>query len=88
MNEKARSGAYYLILVFALVAACLLYATVWSSYSRTSAQTSNGHSNGLIAFSTNRNGVPGEIYVMNPDGSGQHNLTNSPASDTRPDCRI
>ncbi len=84
MNHKLPFGSHYLILVIAIAVACLLYEIVWPSYSRTSAQTFNGRSNGLIAFSTNRNGVPGEIYVMNPDGSGQRNLTNSPASETRP----
>jgi len=33
--------------------------------------------NGKIAFGTSRDGN-GEIYVMNPDGSGQTNLTNNP----------
>ena len=39
--------------------------------------------NGLIAFASNRDGNF-EIYVMNPDGSGQTNITNNPASDNYP----
>ena len=38
---------------------------------------------GKIAFSTNRDGND-EIYAMNPDGSGQINLTNNPANDEEP----
>ncbi len=43
--------------------------------------------NGKIAFSSNRDGPAFnyEIYTMNPDGSGQTNLTNNPdAKDWRP----
>ena len=47
--------------------------------------------NGKIAFETDRSegragGVGGgrEIYVMNPDGSGQRNLTQNPAQDVGP----
>lgn len=36
-----------------------------------------------IAFSSNRDGND-EIYVMNPDGSGQTRLTNDPGSDLHP----
>ena len=38
-----------------------------------------------IAFVSNRDGEKGEIYVMNSDGSGQTNLTNSPHHDMFPD---
>ena len=82
MNNTLRSGSHYSILGLALVAACLLYAIAGAQYARTSAQSSK--TNGLIAFSTNRNGVSGEIYVMNPDGSNQQNISRSPASETRP----
>ena len=37
----------------------------------------------MIAFITARDGN-GEIYIMNADGSGQTNLTNSPANDYAP----
>ena len=40
-------------------------------------------SNGLIAFVSDRDGNR-EIYAMNPDGSGQHNLTNNVANDWAP----
>jgi len=36
-----------------------------------------------IVFQSTRNGQA-EIYVMNPDGSGQTRLTNNPAADTAP----
>ena len=39
--------------------------------------------NGKIAFRSDRDGNS-EIYVMNPDGSDQVNISNNPALDTRP----
>lgn len=39
--------------------------------------------NGKIAFTSNRDGNA-EIYVMNPDGTGQTRLTNNAASDFEP----
>ena len=39
--------------------------------------------NGLIAFTSSRDGDV-EIYLMNPDGTGQRRLTNSPGSDSQP----
>ena len=39
--------------------------------------------NGLIAFESNRDGN-NEIYVMNPDGTVEENLTNNPANDVFP----
>ena len=38
---------------------------------------------GKIAFCSYRDGNP-EVYVMNPDGSGQTNVTNSPGYDGNP----
>lgn len=38
----------------------------------------------LIAFYSDRDGGPGEIYVMNPDGSDPVNLTNNDFSDIVP----
>ncbi|OGD52948.1 hypothetical protein A3K80_03245 [Candidatus Bathyarchaeota archaeon RBG_13_38_9] len=40
--------------------------------------------NGLIAFSSDRDGGPSEIYVMNPDGSGATRLTFNGQEDGRP----
>src|SRR5207302_10560086 len=37
-----------------------------------------------IAFQSARNGVNYQIYVMNADGSGQTNISNSNANDTQP----
>src|SRR3972149_1032975 len=39
--------------------------------------------NGKIAFTSDRDNN-NEIYVMNPDGTGQTNLTHQPASDCCP----
>lgn len=39
--------------------------------------------NGKIAFTSDRDGNR-EIYIMNPDGTEQTNLTNHPSSDSRP----
>jgi hypothetical protein len=83
MKDNRRAGSHYLFLALALVVACLLCAIAWPMFDRASAQNSTKF-NGKIAFVTNRNGPPGEIYVMNPDGTNQQNITNSPASETRP----
>src|SRR5437867_9537075 len=40
--------------------------------------------NGRIAFARTVPGTHGDIFVMNPDGSGQANLTNNPARDLDP----
>jgi TolB protein len=47
------------------------------------APTRVGSGNGLIAFTSNRDGNS-EIYVMNADGSNQRNLTQNEAWDNRP----
>jgi Tol biopolymer transport system component len=39
--------------------------------------------NGKIAFVSGRDGN-GEVYVMNPDGTGETNLTNNPSFDATP----
>src|SRR5882762_12008741 len=82
MNDKLRADSHYLFL--ALVTVCVLCALAFPVFDRAAAQNSNPKFNGKIAFVSNRNGPSGEIYVMNPDGSGQRNITNSPASETRP----
>ena len=53
-----------------------------SSQSATTPAPTTPDCNG-IAFVSNRDGNS-EIYAMNPDGSGQANLTNNPASDVYP----
>src|SRR5438067_12434298 len=82
MKDRLHTNSRYFVL--ALVIACLLSAVAWPMFDGAIAQNAAGKFNGLIAFVTNRNGPPGEIYVMNPDGGNQRNITNSPASETRP----
>jgi Tol biopolymer transport system component len=48
---------------------------------RTDALLRDPSKKALIAFSSNRDGVNSEIYVMNPDGRKQTRLTNDSASD-------
>jgi Tol biopolymer transport system component len=55
--------------------ALFLFATVL-----TFAQTPTLHSNGQIAFTSNRDGNQ-EIYVMNADGTNQIRITNNPGID-------
>lgn len=47
------------------------------------AQAANGPFNGKIAFQSFRDGN-GELYTMNPNGTGQVNITNNPAKDGNP----
>jgi Tol biopolymer transport system component len=77
---ERRAKTRYLILIFALSAAGLLGVLSLSHRTASAAAKYNG----LIAFVSNRNGPPGEIYVMNPDGTNQRNITNSPASECHP----
>ncbi len=75
-----RAGSHYLFLTLVLVGVCLACAIAWPNFDRASAQNP-AKFNGKIAFVTSRNGPPGEIYVMNPDGSDVMRLTNNPAED-------
>jgi TolB protein len=59
-----------------IVSAVLLAAGVLATAVPASASWAGG--NGLIVFQSQRDGNS-EIYVMAPDGSGQTNITNSPA---------
>ena len=83
MHNNPRPDFHYSILVLVFIGACLWCALAGPVFDHASAQNSAA-SNGRIAFVSNRNGPPGEIYVMNPDGSDQRNITNSPVSETRP----
>ena len=72
---RARFGAVLGALAFALVVASVTLVPA--------GRAAFPGANGKIAFETNRDGNF-EIYSMNPDGSGQTNLTNNPADDTIP----
>jgi dipeptidyl aminopeptidase/acylaminoacyl peptidase len=65
-----------------VILACVLLAAGVFAMPRSAGGAYPG-ANGKIAFETNRDGNL-EIYSMNPDGSGQTNLTNDPAEDTDP----
>jgi TolB protein len=67
------------ILVMAVGVSFALLTMVWVS---PVGATLSGEE-GLIAFMSDRDGNF-EIYVMEPDGSNQLNLTNHPASDSSP----
>ena len=61
--------------VIALSAALLVAAPA--------AQAGFPGTNGRIAFTSDRDGASNtEIYAMNPDGTGQTNLTRNPARDS------
>lgn len=61
----------------------LLAAVVMASFS--GATNAYGSANGRIVYTGNPDGVlSGDIFIMNPDGSGRVNLTNSPDSEGNP----
>ena len=85
MKASPRLLPGYLVACVCVAAACALCAGALLAARGVSAQGSSAQRfNGLVAFTTNRDGVPGEIYTMHPDGAGQRNLTRSPYSETCP----
>ncbi|MFN2577476.1 MAG: DUF4214 domain-containing protein [Pyrinomonadaceae bacterium] len=84
MRDRHRTQSRFFLVVLALIGGSVLCALALPVLRGASAQSPTGKYNGLVAFVTNRNGPPGEIYVMNPDGSNQRNITTSSASETRP----
>ena len=78
--RRASSGARVGALLGGLIF-LLLLATSAASPPMGNAAFSGA--NGKIAFESHRDGNP-EIYVMNPDGTGQTNLTSNTASDGAP----
>lgn len=73
---KARSSNIDLVSVSAVLALTLFGAAAF-------AQTPAPRANGKIAFTSDRDGNR-EIYVMNPDGTGQVRLTNKSIVDDHP----
>ena len=85
MKDKPRHTSRHLAAFACLAAACALCALTFVAARAASAQGPPPQRfNGLVAFGTNRDGVQGEVYVMNPDGTGQRNLTRSPHSEVCP----
>lgn len=67
----------------ALLAGALTVVALSLAPSAPSTRAAFPGANGKIAFESDRDGNS-EIYVVNADGSGQTNLTNSPSQDTTP----
>jgi hypothetical protein len=82
MKTRPRFVPRPFVVVVCLIVACALYAAAGVAERRASARA--GAFNGRIAFTSSRNGPPGEIYLMNPDGGGQTNLTQSSTSEVCP----
>src|SRR4051794_38183664 len=72
-------GSHSFLTGVAAVAALLAFCAV-------PAQATVPGTNGKIAFTSGSNtfGSGGDIHVANPDGTGEVNLTNNPASDRFP----
>lgn len=80
--------SHYLGTLVALAAALTLAASLLLTQAERPARAAFPGQNGKIAFVSNRDGND-EIYAMNPDGSGQVNLTNlDSASDLDPDWGV
>lgn len=79
MRTKPRFVPRFFFVVLAFAAACALYAA-----GHVASAQSAPKFNGRIAFTSNRDGVHGEIYTMRPDGSGLTNLTNAEFFDQNP----
>jgi TolB protein len=81
------SRAFVPFALSALIVAILVVTSPASAISRTPiarvSATAPATTGGKIAFVSDRDGNP-EIYVMNADGSGQRNLTLSPAFEGAP----
>jgi dipeptidyl aminopeptidase/acylaminoacyl peptidase len=85
MRAAPRLTPRHLVALVCFAAACVLYVVTSHAARVASARGASAQRfNGLVAFTTNRNGVQGEIYVMHPDGAGQRNLTRSQYSETCP----
>jgi hypothetical protein len=86
-NTLTRLSAAFLLLGLQFFAGCSDELSEPTAPVQPSAPTvlekSSSHFDTRIAFQSIRDGNY-EIYVMNPDGSEQINLTNHPANDVRP----
>ena len=86
-TTTTKTNHYFGTLV-ALVAALALAASLLLTQAGKPVQAAFPGQNGKIAFVSDRDGNL-EIYTMNPDGTGQANLTNlSPAADFDPDWGV
>jgi Tol biopolymer transport system component len=80
-TQTTRTSYYFRALV--LAAALTMVASLLLTQAGKPAQAAFPGQNGKIVFVSDRDGNQ-EIYAMNPDGTGQTNLTNNGATDKAP----
>ena len=80
-----KTNHYYYYYYFRVLAALAVVASLLVVLTQAArpAEAAFPGANGKIVFQSTRDGN-GEIYIMNPDGTGQTNLTNDRADDSRP----
>jgi hypothetical protein len=85
LKVRLRLSPGHLVAFVCFAAVCVLCAGAGRAARVASAQAPPAQRfNGLVAFTTNRNGVSGESYTMNPDGTAPTNLTNADSLDMDP----
>jgi Tol biopolymer transport system component len=71
-----RETAHGWVVVSRVLALCPLVGALLVAPPTSAAATPGG--NGLIAFESERDGGEGQVYVMEPDGARERNITNAP----------
>ena len=83
MTNTQTTRTSYSFRALVLVTALALVASLLLTQAGKPARAAFLGQNGKIVFVSNRDGNQ-EIYTMNPDGSGQRNITNNPKQDSAP----